>query len=260
MLLPVVDRPIIQYAVEEVVRAGVTNICIVISRGSEAIADHFSPLPELESFLAKRGKSELLGEIRALHDLADIYYVRQDEALGLGDAVSRARDHIGEEPFIVALPDEIYDAEENVLGKMIEDYDRRDHSVIAVTEVPPQEIHLYGSIDPGVGDEVVGVNSVVEKPDASAAPSNLAVIGRYVLHPEVFETLEKIEPGAGGEIQLTDGLNLLAANDRLSARLYRGRRWDAGKKESYLEAVVILASERPDLGPAFKEFLRGLEH
>ncbi|MGH2811359.1 MAG: UTP--glucose-1-phosphate uridylyltransferase [Actinomycetota bacterium] len=254
-LLPVVDKPVIQYTVEEIARARIREVCIVISRGKEAIADHFGPNSELESALEERGKVALLDEIRAIQRLAEISYAKQDEPLGLGHAVLCARDQVGEEPFAVALPDEIYDPGENLLGEMVASFEQDGTSVIAVTEVPHEEIGLYGSIDPEGDGEFLRVRSVVEKPEPSEAPSNLAVIGRYVLEPRIFDVLEDLGPGTGGEIQLTDGLEVLAREGRLSARVYRGRRWDVGKKDSYLEAVVALAAERPDLGEDFRGFL-----
>jgi UTP--glucose-1-phosphate uridylyltransferase len=256
VLLPVVDKPVIQYAVEEVVRAGVTKICVVISKGSESVVDHFRPAAELESLLEERGKVALLKEARALNELAEIEYVQQDEPLGLGHAVLIARDFIGDEPFLCALPDEIYDPAEDVPGDLVRARSDLGHSVITVTEVTPEQIGLYGSIEVNQDGEVMQVKSVVEKPEPGTAPSNYAIVGRYLLEPEIFDSLDRLTPGAGGEIQLTDSLDELARKKRLSAKLYRGRRWDAGNKEGYLQAVVSLASERPDLGPAFLEFLR----
>lgn len=256
VLVPVVDRPAIQYAVEEASRAGITDVCLVTSRGSEAVTDHFGVVHELEEALTRGGKADLLDEVRGLRDLADIYQVRQHEPLGLGHAVWVARSHIGSEPFAVLLPDEIFDPQGNFLSEMVSTFDETGESVLAVKEVPRADIRWYGAIQPeGAIDEVMRVRSLVEKPDPSVAPSNLASVGRYVLDPEIFEILGKIEPGAGGEIQLTDGLNVLAEQGRLRARLYRGRRWDVGNKQGYLEATVTLAAEREDLGPAFRRFL-----
>lgn len=256
MLLPVVDKPVIQYAVEEIVRAGVNKICIVISKGTESVIDHFRASSELESLLQERGKLDLLKDARALNELAEIDYVQQDEPLGLGHAVLIARDFIRDEPFLCALPDEIYDPAEDVLGDLVRARTDLGHSVITVTEVTSEQIGLYGSIEIDEVGEVMQVNSVVEKPEPGRAPSNYAIVGRYVLEPEIFDSLDRLTPGAGGEIQLTDSLDELAKKGRLSAKLYRGRRWDAGNKEGYLQAVVSLASERPDLGPAFREFLK----
>ena len=255
MLLPIVDRPVVQYAVEEVIRAGVTDICIVISEGSESIADHFGRIPELEALLQERGKTDLLEEVRALSELANFEYITQEEPLGLGHAVLIARDFIGDEPFMCALPDEIYDPAENILGEMAAAFEKLSHSVITVTEVPKDLIRLYGSIDVEEIGDLMAVKWVVEKPDPDEAPSNFAIVGRYVLDPEIFPLLAALEPGAGGEIQLTDALDSMAKNGRLSAQLYRGRRWDAGNKDGFLRATVTLASERSDLGPSFRQFL-----
>lgn len=261
VLLPVVDRPAIQYAVEELVRAGVNDICIVTSRGGDAVIDHFGATPDLELVLRRGGKHDFLDEVLALRQLADIYAVRQHEALGLGHAVWTARNHVGGEPFVVVLPDELFDPRANFLGEMVAAFDEYGESVIAVHEVPHEQIRFYGSIDPIVDpadpEDLVRVRSFVEKPDPDKAPSDLAAVGRYVLDPEIFEVLEKVDPGAGGEIQLTDGLNVLAERKRLRARIHRGRRWDVGSKAGYLEATVTLAAEREDLGPSFRRFLEG---
>jgi UTP--glucose-1-phosphate uridylyltransferase len=257
VLLPVVDKPAVQYAVEEAVRAGITNICIVTSPGGDAVAEYFSPAPVLEKALEASGKWELLEEVRSLTQLADIDYVTQDEPLGLGHAVLVARDYVGDEPFAVALPDEIFDPAGSVLADMVGAFERYSASVIAVAEVPDREISLYGSIDPEpVSEDVMRVRLVVEKPSPSEAPSNLAVVGRYVLDPEAFEALAGLAPAEDGEIQLTEGLSALAQRGRLFAQLYRGRRWDVGNREGYLRAVVTLAAERADLGPLFRQFLR----
>jgi UTP--glucose-1-phosphate uridylyltransferase len=259
VLLPVVDRPAIQYAVEELVRAGVTDICIVTSRGGDAVIDHFGATPDLELALHRGGKHEFLDEVLALRELADIYAVRQHEALGLGHAVWTARSHVGGDPFVVVLPDELFDPRANFLGDMVAAFDEHGESVIAVQEVPHEHIRFYGSIDaiadPDGPEDLVKVRALVEKPDPAKAPSDLAAIGRYVLDPEIFEILEKVDPGAGGEIQLTDGLNVLAERRRLRAKIHRGRRWDVGSKAGYLQATVTLAAEREDLGPDFRRFL-----
>ncbi|MGH2705048.1 MAG: UTP--glucose-1-phosphate uridylyltransferase GalU [Actinomycetota bacterium] len=256
VLIPVVDRPAIQYAVEEIVRAGISNICIVLSRGQESVGDHFTADPELEAALGAKGREEVLEEVRRLHHLADIFYVRQQEPRGLGHAVWTAREHVGDEPFAVVLPDEIYDPAENILAEMIQTYDEHGSSTIAVKEVPNDQIHLYGAIGPeNPDDETLRVRTVIEKPEPDQAPSNLASVGRYVLAPDIFEVIAKLEPGAGGEIQLADALDMLAREGRLLARRYDGRRWDVGTKPGFLQATVTLAAERADLGPAFRRFL-----
>ncbi len=258
VLLPVVDRPVIQYAVEELVRAGVTDICIVISRGQDAIADHFSVAPELEAVLEATGKTQLLEEMEALIDLARIYYVRQHRPLGLGHAVWTARDHVGDEPFVVVLPDELFDPRGSFLVRLIQTFDERGTSVITVQEVPGDEIGLYGAIEPeDAAEDPLRVRSIVEKPAPGSAPSNLACIGRYVLNSRVFDLLSKLDPGAIGEIQLTDGLDMLAREGQLLAQRYTGRRWDVGNKRGYLEAVFSLAAEREDLGPTVAALVKG---
>lgn len=256
MLLPVVDRPAIQYAVEEVVRSGISEVCIVGSPGGEAVAAHFASSPELEAALERSGKQDLLIQMRALAELAEITYLEQEEPLGLGHAVWMAADFVGDETFLVALPDEIYDPEQNLLQRMVAAYENRDMNVIAVVEVHADQISLYGSIDPEDPEaDLMKVRSVVEKPDPEKAPSYLAVVGRYVLDPSIFPILDELAPGALGEIQLTDGLNVLASKGELLAMRYEGRRWDVGQKAGYLEAVVALALERDDLGPEFRQIL-----
>ncbi|HLF69681.1 MAG TPA: UTP--glucose-1-phosphate uridylyltransferase [Actinomycetota bacterium] len=256
-LITLVDRPVIQYAVEELARAGITNICIVNSHGKEAVADHFTTAPRLEAALIKAAKDELLRDLKRISNLAEVYSVRQNEPLGLGHAVWVAREHIGEEPFVVSLPDEIFDPRDNFLSEMISGFDETGCSIVAVHEVSHEEIQLYGAIDPVDADaEIIEVRGVVEKPHPSVAPSHLALSGRYVLGPEVFDIIEKLEKGAGGEIQLADALGVLAERGTLRAMRYRGRRWDVGKKEGYLEAFVELAAEHPELGPRFRGFLK----
>ncbi len=259
-LVTVVDRPVIQYAVEEVVRAGITNIIIVISEGKEAVTDHFSPNIRLETALRNKQKKALLEEMLKLNTVADIFSVIQDEPLGLGHAVWVARKEIRDEPFVVLLPDEILDPADNFVAEMIETYDRTSHSVIAVDEVPHETIGSYGSIDPEPSsDDTMKVKAVVEKPEPQAAPSDLAIIGRYVLDPEVMMILETVKPGSGGEIQLTDALAVLAGQGRLMAQRYRGRRWDAGTKLGYLQATAALAFDHPELGSDFRAYLEQIQ-
>lgn len=259
-LVTVVDRPVIQYAVEEVVRAGITNIIIVISEGKEAVTEHFSPNIRLETALREKQKKALLEEMLKLNTVADIFSVIQDEPLGLGHAVWVARKEIRDEPFVVLLPDEILDPADNFVAEMIETYDRTSHSVIAVDEVPHETIGSYGSIDPGPSsDDTMKVKAMVEKPEPEAAPSDLAIIGRYVLDPEVMTILETVKPGSGGEIQLTDALAVLAGQGRLMAQRYRGRRWDAGTKLGYLQATAALAFEHPELGSDFRAYLEQIQ-
>ncbi|MGI8426078.1 MAG: UTP--glucose-1-phosphate uridylyltransferase [Actinomycetota bacterium] len=262
-LITVVDRPVIQYSVEELVRAGITNICIVTSPGKEAVTDHFSKNSRLEAALERTGKLAELEEITRLYEMAEIYSVNQNEPLGLGHAVWVARDHIDDEPFIVVLPDELFDPAGNCLNDMTAAFEERSMSVTAVTQVPHDSIKAYGSIAPADpadlenGAQLIKVSGVVEKPDPAVAPSDLALIGRYVLSPEIFDVLAKLEAGAGGEIQLADALGVLAGEQKLLAFDYEGRRWDVGTKAGYLEAVVTLGLEHPRLGPGFAKFLAG---
>jgi UTP--glucose-1-phosphate uridylyltransferase len=257
VLLPLVDRPIIQYAVEELARAGITDVCVVTALGDDAVVEHFTRSPELEAALAGPDKQDLLAQVREIYSLADIYYIRQHDPLGLGHAVWVAREHVDDEPFVVVLPDEIVEPGAPFLAEMVADFEENGRSVVAVLEVPGDDIQLYGAIETGdPPDGLMRVTSVVEKPDPATAPSNLALIGRYVLEPEVFDVLAKLQPGAGGEIQLADALGVLAGRGKLLAKRLTARRWDVGNKAGYLQAVVALAAERDDLGPAFREYLK----
>ncbi|MCW3035774.1 MAG: UTP-glucose-phosphate uridylyltransferase [Actinobacteria bacterium] len=256
VLLPIVDRPVIQYAVEEMARAGITQICIVLSHGQGAISDHFAPAPELEAVLEKAGKTELLEEVRRTETLADIFYVQQHRPLGLGHAVVCAADFIDDEPFAVLLPDELFDPKDNFLGEMVETFEVEGASVVAGLEVPHEEICRYGAM--AIEDlevEPLRILSLVEKPPLDEAPSDIAIVGRYVLEPAVLALLAKLPPGALGEIQLTDALDILAREGRLLGKLYRGRRWDAGNKQGFLRANFDLAAERPDLAATVADLL-----
>lgn len=255
-MITVVDRPIIQYAVEEIVRSGISDICIVVSPGKQSLLDHFRSNAALEAALEAKGKTDLMATVTALNKLANISSVTQDEPLGLGHAVWLARGFVGDEPFVVALPDEMFDPAESLLEDLIATYLEHTQSVVAVLEVPHTSISLYGAIgteDPNAA--LIKVDSVIEKPDPSSAPSDLALVGRYVLDPSVLEILGGLGRGAGGEIQLADALGVLAGQGRLLARRYSGRRWDVGNQAGYLEAVVDLASEHPVAGPAFRAHL-----
>jgi len=260
VLLPVVDRPIIQYAVEEMARAGISQICIVMSHGHGAIADHFSPAPELEAVLEAAGKWELLAEVRAPEALADIFYVQQPRPLGLGHAVLCAQDFVGDEAFAVLLPDEMFDPSGNFLSGLLDVFEDRRSSVIAGLEVPAEEISRYGAIEmEDAASDPLRILSLVEKPPPSEAPSNLAIVGRYVLEPRIFDVLAKLQPGALGEIQLTDALDVLAHEGRLLGRRYEGRRWDVGNKQGFLRANFDLAAERPDFAGTLAGLRAGLE-
>jgi UTP--glucose-1-phosphate uridylyltransferase len=255
-MLPVVDKPAIQYVVEEAVRAGITDILIITGRGKRTLEDHFDRNFELEYYLEQKGKVHDLGEIQALAEMADIHYVRQGEPLGLGHAVSVAHKHVGENPFAVLLGDDIMDRRSDVLEGMIATYGQYGRSVIALAEFPLEEISSYGCVKPEpVTDHLVRVLDIVEKPRPEDAPSNLAVMGRYVFTPEIFDVLEQVEPGVGGEIQLTDAIGLLLADQTVYGYLFSEGRYDIGKKIDYLRATVEIAIDREDLGPEFRAFL-----
>jgi UTP--glucose-1-phosphate uridylyltransferase len=258
-MLPVVDRPAIQYVVEEAVQAGIDDILIITGRGKRTLEDHFDRNFELEHQLHEKGKSDDLIEVRQLADLADIHYVRQGEALGLGHAVSIARKHVGDNPFVVMLGDDIMVDDAKLLTSMIQAYEEQQASVIALLEVPHEDIGSYGCVRPEqVSDRLVKVLDIVEKPDPSVAPSDLAVVGRYVLTPDVFAALEGVQPGYGGEIQLTDALAELVQTQGVYGYTFDQGRYDIGMKIDYLRATVEIALQRDDLGPGFKDFLRDL--
>jgi UTP--glucose-1-phosphate uridylyltransferase len=261
-MLPVVDRPAIQYVVEEAVKAGLDDILMITGRSKRALEDHFDRAPGLERTLELKGDQQRLASVREASDLGPIHYVRQGEAKGLGHAVLCAQQHVGEEPFAVLLGDDLIDEAETLLTNMMEVQQKTGGSVIALIEVDPSQISAYGCADITAiqGEDYVRVNSLVEKPAVGEAPSNLAVIGRYVLHPSVFGVLENTAPGRGGEIQLTDALQTLAAGEGDGSGVYgvvfKGRRFDTGDKLSYLKAVITLASERVEFGEDLKSWLK----
>jgi UTP--glucose-1-phosphate uridylyltransferase len=256
-MLPVVDKPAIQYVVEEAVRAGIDDILIITGRDKRSVEDHFDRNFQLEYYLEERGKTEDLQDVRGLAEMADIHYVRQGEPLGLGHAVGVARKHVGDSPFVVMLGDDIMAEQSRTLENMIEAYGQYGRSVIALAEFPIEEISAYGCVRPEpVSGNLVRVLDIVEKPAPEDAPSNLAVMGRYVLSPEIFDVLDRVKPGHGGEIQLTDAIGLLLAEQTVYGYVFEGGRYDIGKKLDYLRATVELALDRGDLGPAFGEFLR----
>ncbi len=261
-MLPVVDKPAIQYVVEEAVEAGLTDVLMVTGRNKTPLEDHFDRNIELEISLEAKGDQERLARVRESTDLAHIHYVRQGDPRGLGHAVLVAAQHVGNEPFAVLLGDDLIDERDPLLSRMIEVQEERGGSVVALMEVPQAQIHLYGCAAATATDEddVVQVTGLVEKPLADEAPSNLAVIGRYVLHAAVFDVLRETSPGRGGEIQLTDALETLATmspgeGGGVSGVVFRGRRYDTGDRADYLKAVVRIASERDDLGPDFVAWL-----
>jgi len=256
-MLPIVDKPAIQYVVEEAVRAGIDDILIITGRGKRSLEDHFDRSIELEVALEASGKHDQLSEVRGLADLADIHYVRQGEALGLGHAVSVTRKHVGDEPFVVMLGDDIMDEHSTVLEDMIGVHDRTGASVVAFKSFPPEEISSYGCADPEPTDEpdLVRLRGIVEKPKAEDAPSDLAVMGRYLFTSEIFDALDRTKPGVGGEIQLTDAIAILLTEMPVYGFVFDEGRFDIGKKLDYLRATVELALDRDDLGPEFAEFL-----
>jgi UTP--glucose-1-phosphate uridylyltransferase len=255
-MLPVVDTPSIQYVVEEAARAGLTDILIVTGRGKRSIEDHFDRSVELEHFLEEKGKFDELKQVQEIGDMATMHYIRQKDPLGLGHAVAIAEDHIGDEPFAVLLGDDLIHRSLPLLTEMLRVHERYGRSVIAVQEVPLADISHYGSIEPEfVEEHLARVVSIVEKPSPEEAPSNLAAIGRYVLTPDIFDALRETEPGRGGEIQLTDAINLLAKEHAVYAYRFDGGRYDVGNKLDYLKATVEFALEREDVGEPFRRYL-----
>lgn len=263
-MLSLVDKPLIQYGVEEAMHSGVQNIIIVTGRGKSAIEDHFDVSFELEQLLESRNKKELLATVRAVSDMINVAYVRQKEALGLGHAVLRARELVGGEPFAVILSDDVIDSETPCLRQLLDVYEFYGAAVLALMEVPKENISAYGVVDAepvshnGGRDRLYRIRNLVEKPKLSDAPSNLAIIGRYILTPEIFASLEAIEPGAGGEIQLTDGLKHLLRNRPIYGYRFEGTRYDAGDKLGFLKATVEFALKRYDLGAEFRQYLKTL--
>jgi len=264
-MLPIVDKPIIQYGVEEAIQSGIQNIIIVTGRGKSAIEDHFDVSFELEYLLESRSKKELLAIVRGISDMINVSYIRQKEALGLGHAVLRAQELVGDEPFAVVLADDLIDAETPCLRQLLDVYNFFNAPVLAVMEVPNDKISAYGVIDAepvshnGSSERVYRIRDLVEKPSAADAPSNLAIIGRYVLTPEIFGCVQAIDAGAGSEIQLTDALRYQLRSRPLYACRFEGTRHDAGDKLGFLKATVEYALRRHDLGGPFREYLKGLK-
>lgn len=263
-MLPVVDKPAIQYVVEEAVAAGLDDVLLITGRSKRTLADHFDAVPELEAALEAKGDTERLAKVRESTDLAHVHFVRQGQPRGLGHAVLQAKHHVGHEPFAVLLGDDLIDERDELLTTMLALQERVGGSVIALLEVPPEQISAYGCAAvealPGEDADTVRITGLVEKPPVDEAPSNLAIIGRYVLHPAVFEVLESTAPGRGGEIQLTDALATLMdlpaeQGGGVTGVVFRGRRYDTGDRLDYLKAVVKIAVDRPDLGPDFKAWL-----
>lgn len=262
-MLPLVDKPIIQYGVEEALAAGCDQIIIVTGRGKTAIEDHFDQSYELESLLQAKGKTDLLNIVREISDMIHLAYVRQKEALGLGHAVLMARELVGNEPFAVLLADDIVDARVPCLKQMMEVFNETQCSVIATERVEGKAISSYGVLDvkpveSRFGDRMFEIKNMVEKPKAEEAPSNLAIIGRYILTPAVFDMLSQTQAGTGGELQLTDGMRGLLKEEKMYAYVFEGRRHDTGDKLGFLKATVEFALKRPDLGTDFRDYLKSL--
>jgi UTP--glucose-1-phosphate uridylyltransferase len=261
-MLSLVDKPLIQYVIEEAVAAGLTKIVIVTGRGKSSIEDHFDVSYELEQLLEARGKTDLLEQVRAISNMINVSYVRQGEALGLGHAVLVAKDLVGDEPFAVMLGDDIVDAEVPCMKQMVEVFERVQAPVIALQQVPRDEISAYGviqgTLEPG-SDRVYRIDDLIEKPSTEEAPSDLAIIGRYILTPDVFDALENTARDKGGEIQLTNGIRDLKAQRPVYGYRFEGTRHDAGNKLGFLKATVEFALKREDLGAPFREYLKGLD-
>lgn len=258
-MLPLVDKPLIQYAVEEVVAAGVNEVIIITGRGKTPLEDHFDRAPELEYQLESKGKKELLELARSMSHLARISYTRQPEALGLGHAVLQAKNLVGDEPFCVILPDDIVDAQVPCMKQMVEAFNKTGSSIIASEVVAGAAISAYGCLDYTTDPEdkrLLAIRNLVEKPKPNEAPSQNAIIGRYILTPRIFDMIENLTPGAGGELQLTDAIKALLEHEKVYGFCYEGKRHDAGDKLGFLKATVELAIKRDDLGPQFREWLR----
>ena len=264
-MLPLVDKPIIQYGVEEAMASGCNQILIITGRGKQAIEDHFDVSYELERMLEERNKTDLLQIVRSISDMIYVAYVRQKEALGLGHAVLMARELVGNEPFAVLLADDVIDAKVPCLKQMVEVFDQTQCSVLATQVIEGKMISSYGVLDvkpvagSRFGDRLFEIKNMVEKPKPEDAPSNLAIIGRYILTPAIFDCLANTPTGAGGELQLTDGMRLLLQKEKMYAYVYEGRRHDTGDKLGFLKATVEFALKRQDLGAPFREYLKGLK-
>lgn len=256
-LLPIVDIPAIQYVVEEAVRSGITEVIFVTGRGKDSIEDHFEPAPELEQVLEDRGQREMLETLKRVADMVEIVSVRQKRPLGLGHAVLCARDLVGDEPFAVLLSDDLIDSSVPCLRQLLEVFEEKRESVIALRRVPKQEVQRYGIVQgKGLTDRLYEVEEMVEKPQPHETPSQMAIIGRYILRPEIFSSLEKVSPGRGGEIQLTDGISKLARQRKVYGYEFEGEHYDVGDKLGFVRATVAYALKRPELRDQVKEYLR----
>jgi UTP--glucose-1-phosphate uridylyltransferase len=258
-LLPIVDIPSIQYVVQEAVAAGIQEIIFVTGRGKDGIEDHFDEAPELEQVLADRGQSEMVKMLRTIAEMTEVVSVRQKKPLGLGHAVLCARDLVGDEPFAVMLADDLIDSDKPCIRQLLEVFEEKKESVIALMEVPPEEVHQYGVIKgKEIKERLYQIEATVEKPTAKEAPSRMAIIGRYILRSEIFSLLQKQPPGRGGEIQLTDGLSQLVRERQVFGCQFAGERYDIGDKFGFVRATVAYALKRPDLQTKVKEYLKSL--
>ncbi len=259
-MLPIVDKPAIQYVVEEASEAGLTDVLIISGRNKNNITNHFDGVPELERALEQKGDMKKLEKVKQSSELAEVHMLRQGQPLGLGHAVGRARCHVGNESFAVLLGDDLIDARDTLLTRMVEEHDARQATVIALMEVPEESIHLYGcaAVEPTDDPDVVRITDLVEKPSREEAPSNLAIIGRYVLRPEIFDIIDDLEPGRGGEYQLTDALNVLAQGGGeapVYGVVFRGRRYDTGDRADWIKANVLLGVDHDELGAELRDWI-----
>ena len=261
-MLPIVDKPVIQYVVEEAVSAGLSDLLMITGRNKNTLENHFDRVAELEQVLSQKGDEKRLFSVQESNQLADIHYTRQGDPRGLGHAVLRAKSHVGDNSFAVLLGDDVIDSRDACLSQMLSLHGETGDNVVALMEVPKEQINLYGVASIGAQDgDVVEVTDLVEKPEADKAPSNLAVIGRYVLRPEMFDILENTQPGRGGEIQLTDALQYAAKNPEVAGGvkgvIFRGRRYDTGDKLDFIKATLRIAVDREDIGSDLREWLKG---
>lgn len=258
-MLSVVDKPLIQYGVEEAVQSGIESIGIVISRGKSSIEDYFDRSPELEQFLEEKGKSDFLEQVRRIASLAEFCYIRQKKALGLGHAILMGESYIGQEPFAVLLPDDIFDCPTPCTKQLIDAYSELGASIIVLGRVDEEGTKKYGIVKPKqISERVFQIEDMIEKPGPERAFSDLGILGRYVFHPDIFEAIKKTDPDKGGEIQITDAIKVLLETKPVYGYLFEGKRYDAGDKLGFLEASIDLALKRPEFGQKLREYLKSL--
>jgi UTP--glucose-1-phosphate uridylyltransferase len=256
-MLSVVDKPLIQYSIEEAVQSGIESIAIVISRGKSSIEDYFDRSPELEQFLEEKGKSDLLEQVKSISNLAEFWYIRQKQALGLGHAILMGESYIGQEPFAVLLPDDIFDCPTPCTRQLVEAYSELEGSIIVLGQVDQEGTKKYGIVkSKKISERVFQVEDMIEKPGPERAFSDLGIFGRYVFHPDIFEAIKKTNPGRGGEIQITDAIKILLKTKPVYGYLFEGKRYDAGDKLGFLEASLDLALKRPEFGQKLREYLK----